>query len=104
MPEGGEKKCRNDQSDPVLFPAVPILLTDGSVRNTQSKRQNATRSMTETLLYAVDTAEHGNESVTVTLPLTLCVRSANETGSSLPLKKFITSFLCPKAEQINSKT
>jgi hypothetical protein len=49
-------------------------------------------------------AERGNESVTVTSRLTLCVRSANETGSSLPLKKFITSFLCPKAEQINKKT
>jgi len=49
------------------------------------------------------TAERGNESVTATSRLTLCVRSANETGSSLPLKKFITSFLCPRAEQINSK-
>jgi hypothetical protein len=50
------------------------------------------------------TAELGSESVTATSRLTLCVRSANETGSSLPLKKFITSFLCPKAEQINKKT
>lgn len=50
------------------------------------------------------TAEHGNASVTATSRLTLCVRSANETAGSLPLKKFITSFLCPKAEQINKKT
>ncbi|MGF7142398.1 hypothetical protein HNQ56_000816 [Anaerotaenia torta] len=41
----------------------------------RNKRINATRSTTEIRLYAVDTAEHGRESVTVILPPTLSVKN-----------------------------
>lgn len=97
MPEGGEKKCRNDRSDRVHTPAVPTLPTDDSVTNTQSKRQNATRSMTETLLYAVGTDGHGNESVTVILPLTLCAKSVRSTGRLPRHRKYTISNRCRRA-------
>lgn len=90
-------KCRNDRSDRVHTPAVPTLPTVGSVTNTQSKRQNATRSTTETLLYAVDTDGRGNESVTVTLPLTLCAKSAGSMERLPRHRKYTTSNRCRRA-------
>ena len=55
------KECQENLNDRVLIQVVHALLTEGFVRNTNSKRTNATRSMTETLLYAVGTEECGKE-------------------------------------------
>jgi len=81
MPESEVKQCPRNPSDRVLTPAVPSLQMGGSVMNTNDKRTNATRSTTETLLYAVGMAELGSESVTDTLQQIRCVRSARSTAS-----------------------
>jgi hypothetical protein len=60
------------------------------VRNTQRLKPNATRSTTETLLYAVDTAEPGNESVTAMWNNTRCVRCAKQRDGSYLLKRYTT--------------
>jgi hypothetical protein len=79
-------------------------LREDFVRSMSRRKQDDTKNTKGIQRQEDATAELGNESVTATSRLTICVRSANETRSSLPLKKFITSFLCPKAEQINKKT
>jgi hypothetical protein len=79
-------------------------LREGFVRSMSRRKQDDTKNTKGIQRQEDATAELGNASVTATSRLTLCVRSANEMGSSLPQKKFITSFLCPKVEQINKKT
>jgi hypothetical protein len=79
-------------------------LREDFVRSMSRRKQDDTKNTKGIQRQEDATAELGSESVTDTSRLTLCARSANETGSSLPQKKFITSFLCPKAEQINKKT
>jgi hypothetical protein len=79
-------------------------LREDFVRSMSRRKQDDTKNTKGIQRQEDAMAERGNASVTATSRLTLCVRSANEMGGSLPQKKFITSFLCPKAEQINSKT
>lgn len=69
------------------------------MRNTQNKKQNATRSTTETRLYAVGTAEFGNVFEIVMWRHTHSVRSVWNTDSSYRPKRCITKFLSRKAER-----
>lgn len=104
MPESEVKQCRRNPSDRARTLAVRSLRTVGSVRNTNGKRTNATRSTTETLLYAVGMAERGNESVTHMLLPILYVRDANSKENLFRHKRCITSFLFPRAELTQETT
>ena len=70
------------------------------MRNTQSKRQNTTRSTTETRLYAVGTAELGNASEIVMWKLTHSVRSVLKADFLCQPKRCITKSLSQKVERI----
>ena len=69
---------------------------EGSARNTPRQKPNATRSMTEILLYAVDTAEPGNVSVTAMFSCILCVSCVKRTENWSQQKKSTTRYPCPK--------
>ena len=75
------KRCQRNQSARVLTPAVQGLRMVGSVRNTQKLKPNAMRSMTETLLYAVDMDGLGSVSVTAMFSSTRCVSVARSKAS-----------------------
>ena len=66
MHESEVKECRGNQSDRVLIPDAQDLLTEGSAKNTNSKRTNAMRSMSVTPKPNEGMAELGNESETDT--------------------------------------
>ena len=73
------------------------------MRNTQKRRQNATRSTTETLLYAVDTAELGKESEIAMWRHTHSVRSVLKADCLCRPKRCITKFLLQKVERITEQ-
>jgi len=60
-PKKEARICQGNQSAHARILDAPALQKADTVRSTRAKRTNATRSTTETLLYAVDTAEYGNE-------------------------------------------
>ena len=77
---------------------------EDSARSTKDKRTNATRSTTETLLYAVGMEECGNVSVTPMLLHILCVRAVSRKANLYQHKKCIISFLFRKAEHMQETT
>jgi hypothetical protein len=69
------KKCQENLSVHVLILTVQNLQMGASVRNMPNRKLPDTRSITETLLYAVGMDEHGNLSATDTSKPTRYVRS-----------------------------
>nr|DAY99203.1 MAG TPA: hypothetical protein [Caudoviricetes sp.] len=82
--------CQDDQKGPVPIPAVQILLTVVSVRNTPSWKPSATNVTTETLPLRDVMAELGNVSATVMLLLIPCVSSALRKVCTHQPRRYIT--------------
>jgi hypothetical protein len=66
---------------------------EGTARNTPKQKPNAMRSMTEILLYAVDTGEPGSVSVTAMFSCILCVSCVRRTENWSQQKKSTTRYL-----------
>jgi len=73
---------------------------EGSVKNMRNKKTNATRSMTETLPYAVGMEERGNESVISMFCPTQSVRGAWRKVFLYKQRKSIISYHYHKAEHM----
>ena len=87
-------RCQRNRSDRVPIPAVQSLPTAGFVRCMRSKRTSATRSTTETLLYAVVMAELGSVLETAMCNSILCVSCAKrKVCLFLPKRSIIASRL-----------
>ena len=98
------KECQENLNDRVLIPVAHDLLTEGFVRNTNSKKTNATRSMTETLPYAVDTDALGNASVTAMQHSTHSVRCVNSKAGLFPPRRYTTRHRYPRVELMQGTT
>ena len=69
---------------------------EGTARNTPRQKPNATRSMTEILLYAVDTGEPGSVFVAAMFSYILYVSCVRRMENWSQQKKFTTRCPCPK--------
>ena len=96
----GEEHCQDVQSTPATTPDAPTLQRVGSVSNTRRKRTSVTRSTTVTRLRGDGTEERGNASVTATQRHTPSVRSATRRECWYPLKRYTTSYRCPRVEHM----
>lgn len=94
----GEPMCPTNQNVHVLIPAaVGLLNASNTVPSIKKQWTNITINTNVTLLPTSDTVVLGSVSVTVTSSRILFVRSARSKVSSLPPKRYTTSFHSPKA-------
>ena len=100
----GEEHCQDVQSTPATTPDAPTLQRVGSVSNTRRKRTSVTRSTTVTRQRGDGTEERGNASVTATQRPTPSVRSATRRECWYPLKRYTTSYHCPRVEHMTGIT
>ena len=100
----GEEHCQDVQSTPATTPDAPTLQRVGSARHTRRKRTSVTRSTTVTLLRGDGTEERGNASVTATQRPTPSVRSVTRRECWYPLKRYTTSYRCPRVEHMTGIT
>ena len=69
-------RCQRNRNDRVLTPAVPILLTDSTVRNTGYRNGESMTSMNAHRMCIKNTDAHGNASAIGITQLTLTVSGA----------------------------
>ena len=100
----GEEHCQDVQSTPATTPDAPTLQRVGSVSNTRRKRTSVTRSTTVTRLRGDGTEGRGNASVTATQRPTPSVRSVTRRECLYPLKRYTTSYRCPRVEHMTGIT
>ena len=100
----GEEHCQDVQSTPATTPAVLTLQREGSVSNTRRKRTSVTRSTTVTRQRGDGTEERGNASVTAMLRPTPSVRSVTRRECWYLLKRYTTSYRCPRVEHMTGTT
>ena len=98
------RKCQEKQSTPATTPDARTLQRVGSVSNTRRRRTSVTRSMTVTRLRGDGTEERGNASVTATQRPIHSVRSATRRECWYPLKRYTTSYRCPRVEHMTGIT
>ena len=97
-------ECQGKQNIPATTPDVLTLQRVGSARHTRRKRPNVTRSTTVTRQRGDGTEERGNASVTATQRPTHSVRSVTRKECWYPLKRYTTSYHCPRVEHMTGIT
>ena len=98
------RKCQEKQSTPATTPDARTLQRVGSVSNTRRKRTSVTRSTTVTPLRGDGMEERGNASVTAMLRPTPSVRSVTRRECWYLLKRYTTSYRCPRVEHMTGIT
>lgn len=97
-------ECQGKRNTPATTPDVLILQRVGSVSNTRRKRTSVTRSTTVTRQRGDGTEERGNASVTATQRPTPSVRSVTRRECWYLLKRYTTSYRCPRVEHMTGIT
>ena len=100
----GDLRCPENPRNHVLTTAAPALLKADTARSTNEQRTSVMNATTDSPKRNDATERNGSVSANSTHSRTRSVSSALTTGSTFPLKRYITSSLCRKVVRMMQRT